>query len=364
MGRGLEMATVRLKYVNSFKDRHGHPRHYFRRNGKSVALPGTPGSPEFMDAYAAALAGQEPLKEPTRRIAAEGTFNALAALYYGSANYLALSSASKRNYRQIIDRFLQEHGSRRVDQMKRQHVISIIGKMSDKPGAAIVYLKRIRTLTRFAVELDWISVDPTWKVKSFASGEFHTWSEEEIIQFEKRWPLGTKQRLGFALHLYTGQRGSDVHRMTWRDVAGDSILVTQQKTGAKLEIPLHPELQRVLAASPRSDVAILVTEYGKAFSVKGWGQFMSAAIQKAGLPAQCKAHGLRKAAARRLADVGCSTKEIMAVTGHKTVAEVERYTVAADQRRLARQAVAKQSENSEVTNRGEDVTTLPQKAQK
>jgi hypothetical protein len=72
---------------------------------------------------------------------------------------------------------------------------------------------------------------------------------------------------------------------------------------------------------------------------------ISRAIREAGLPARCKAHGLRKAAARRLAEAGCSANEIAAITGHKTLAEVERYTRAADQERLARRAIQRQSEN-------------------
>jgi hypothetical protein len=72
---------------------------------------------------------------------------------------------------------------------------------------------------------------------------------------------------------------------------------------------------------------------------------ISAAIREAGLPGRCKAHGLRKAAARRLAEAGCSASEIAAITGHKTLAEVERYTRAADQERLARQAIQRRSEN-------------------
>jgi hypothetical protein len=68
-----------------------------------------------------------------------------------------------------------------------------------------------------------------------------------------------------------------------------------------------------------------------------------AGIREAGLPERCKAHGLRKAAARRLGEAGCSASEIAAITGHKTLAEVERYMRAADQERLARQAIQRQS---------------------
>jgi len=72
---------------------------------------------------------------------------------------------------------------------------------------------------------------------------------------------------------------------------------------------------------------------------------VSDAIRAAGLPPRCVPHGLRKAAARRLAEAGCSASEIMAITGHKTLAEVERYTRAAEQERLARRAIKRQAEN-------------------
>jgi len=78
--------------------------------------------------------------------------------------------------------------------------------------------------------------------------------------------------------------------------------------------------------------------------VKGFGNMMSDAIREAGLPQRCKPHGLRKAAARRLAEAGCSATEIIAIIGYKTLAEVERYTRAAEQEQLARRAIKRQSE--------------------
>ena len=66
---------------------------------------------------------------------------------------------------------------------------------------------------------------------------------------------------------------------------------------------------------------------------------MAEKIDAAGLPERCVTHGLRKAAARRLAEAGCSPNEIAAITGHATLAEVARYTRAAEQRRLAEAAM-------------------------
>jgi enterobacteria phage integrase len=96
-----------------------------------------------------------------------------------------------------------------------------------------------------------------------------------------------------------------------------------------------------LTATSRDHVTILNTEYGKPYSVDGFSQFMRNAISEAGLPLDCKPHGLRKTLGRRMADAGCSAHEIMAALGHTTLAEAERYTREADRRHGGRQAVVK-----------------------
>lgn len=148
-----------------------------------------------------------------------------------------------------------------------------------------------------------------------------------------------EQRLAFALHLFTGQRRSDVHRMTWADIAHDTISVVQQKTGRKLVIRLHHDLRAI--RRPAITFTILNTEFGKPFSVDGFSQWMRNVIRQAGLPLECQPHGLRKAAGRRLAEAGCTAHEIMAVLGHKTLAEAERYRRDADQMRLVGAAVSR-----------------------
>ncbi len=110
--------------------------------------------------------------------------------------------------------------------------------------------------------------------------------------------------------------------MLWADYSGGSIRVAQQKTVTKLTIPVHESLAGLLATAKRDHPTFLATQFKKPFSVKGFGNMMSNAIDEAGLPARCKPHGLRKAAARRLAEAGCSASEIMSITGHKTLAEV------------------------------------------
>ena len=336
---------IHLRYVDRFVDRHGHVRHYFRRpGGKRIPLPGLPGSKEFMASYKAALAEEDaPAAEPKTR-GEPGTFSRLATQYFASPEFLRLRIRTQYVYRLVIERFLAEHGHRLVAEMRRDDVKKIMALKAATPGSANDLLKKIRTLIKFANDSGWRTDDPTLRIKTFPEQEFHTWTEDEIAQYEKRWPIGSRERTAFALHLYTGQRRSDVAHMAWPDLAGNAINVVQAKTGARLTIPLHPNLSAALRAWPRKHVVILTTAFNKPFSDAGYGNMMAGAIAAAGLPDRCVLHGLRKAAARRLAEAGCTEKEIAAVTGHTTLKEVARYTRAADQRRLAAGAVAKLTE--------------------
>jgi len=337
------MSFVRLRHVDRFTDRHGRVRYYFRRGrGKRIALPGRPGGDEFMRAYQAALEGDE-LPTALKMRGALGTFDRLVQDYYGSPGYLRMATSTRRSYQLVIDRLLRDEkiGHRLVAQMTRQHIQQIVGRRAATPGAAHDLLKKIKILMHFAIDNGWRKDDPSVRLKNFALGEFHTWTDEEIERFEQRWPVGTRERTAFALLLFTGQRASDVKEMGWRDVVENSIHVVQGKTGEKLWIPMHPELQQALKAWGRRDSLMLVTVFGEPFSDKGFSNFMAERIGHAGLPERCVTHGLRKAAARRLAEAGCSSKEIAAITGHTTLKEIERYTRAAEQRKLAVAAMAR-----------------------
>ena len=152
------------------------------------------------------------------------------------------------------------------------------------------------------------------KLTSKNKDGFHAWTLEEVEQFEKTHALGTKARLAFALLLFTGQRRGDVVVMGLQHVKDGWIKVTQERTGKKIEIPILSELQRIIDASPTGDLTYLVTDYNKPFTSPGFGNKFRVWCDKAGLP-QCSAHGLRKAAAAKLAELECTPHEIMAITG-------------------------------------------------
>jgi integrase len=335
--------TRRLpKYVSEFADRHGKIRVRFRRKGQEpYYFKAKSWTSEFMAEYQACL---DRAAAPALTIGAArskpGTVSALIAAYYASPEFLGLSETSRATYRGIIERFRAEHGDKRVVTIERQHVKAIIGKKASTPAAANNLLDRLKGLMAFAVDIGMRKDNPTAGLRGFKlkSDGFHTWTEAEIAAFEKRHPVGTKARLAMALMLYTGQRRSDAVTMGRQHVSNGRISVRQQKTAARLQVPLHPELVAILDATPATNLTFLVTEYGKPFTAAGFGNWFRDRCDEAGLP-QCSAHGLRKAASRRLAEAGCSNQQIKAITGHKTDKEVARYTADADQVRLADQAI-------------------------
>jgi integrase len=309
------------KFVHGFIDRHGRPRFYFRRAGfKKVPLPGLPWSPEFMAAYQEATQGA-PLVEIGAIRSKPGTVAAAVAGYFGSAVFASgLAESTRRTRRRILERFRSEHGNKSVATLGKVHVERIVNAKAGTPGEALNFLVALRALMRHAVTSGLRADDPTIGVRApkYRSAGFYTWTEADIGAFEARHPKGTQARLALALLLYTAQRRADVVRMGRQHVRDGLLSVTQAKTGTALAIPLHPELRAVLDSTPTENMTFLVTRNGKPFHPDAFSHWFKRKCREAGLPARAAAHGLRKAACRRLAELGCSASVIASISGHST----------------------------------------------
>jgi len=335
------MGRIKLPFVNSFRNRHGTLVSYFRKRGcKSVRLRGMPGSAEFMAAYTAAIEGQEPIEIGVKR-SPVGSVAATVGLYFGSTAFTNLAAETQRTRRNILERFREEHGDKRIAAIERKHVQAMVTAKGKTPSAARNFLNTLRAMIAFAIDAGIRSDDPTIGVKrpKIKTDGYRTWSEDDIAAFEATHPLGTMPRLALALLVYTGQRRSDVVTMGLQHVRGDLISVRQQKTRTPLLIPMHPALRAAIEATPSGHLTFLATAFGKARTANGFGTWFRECCNAAGLANGTSAHGLRKAACRRLAEAGCSANEIMAISGHASLREVERYTKAADQERMARAAM-------------------------
>jgi integrase len=264
------------KYVHGFIDRHGKPRFYFRRAGfKKVPLPGLPWSSQFMEAYEQAVAGQSAPVDAGARHTKPGSMRALAVSYFQSVDYRSMQVRTQRVYRGLIERFCEQadkdgnkFGDKRAALIGREHVVRLIATKADKPEAANQFRKVLRAMMKHAVEIGLRADNPTRDVRSIRvkSEGFHSWSDAEIAQFEKRHPVGSRARLAFALLLYTGQRRSDVVLLGRQHVRASVLTVRQQKTGTELLIPVHPILQAILDDTPKDNMTFLTTQFGMPFT--------------------------------------------------------------------------------------------------
>lgn len=344
MGRGTRGTAVIVKHVHSFKDRHKRQRHYLRIPGeKPVALPGERGDAEFMAAYNAAVAAHAARKDekPSLSKAKPKSMRDLAERYFESTKFKGKADRTRHVERLVIERFLVKHGEKSALSIETRHLDAIFSGMASTPAAAMDLRKKLKALFTLSIKLGWRRDDPTAATDSFKLGTWHSWEDEEVEAFEKKWAIGTRQRFAFDLLIYTGQRSSDVRRMKWTDSRGEKIRVKQAKTGAELMIHRHPDLDPSLKAFRKDVGTMVVTEFGKPFTEKGFGNWMADAIHDAGLPDRCVTHGIRKAAARRLAEAGCTAHEIASITGHKSLKEVQRYTEAVARTSLAESAIGK-----------------------
>lgn len=326
------------QWVSEYRDRHGKPRYRFRRKGYAQYLfKSVPGTEGFRQEYHACVSGiaAEPVTPGAERIR-PGSFHDLIGRYYRSPDFLDPGDRTREVYRGVIERWRAKYGDGMVRDLRSSHVEKMMAEMLPHRTAANMLRKRLAALMNFGIRQGFLATNPVVATRPYKveSEGFHTWTEEEIAKFEERHPVGTKARPAFDLMLWTGQRGGDARVMGPQHLRNKRLQVTQEKTAATVSLPVLSPLAQSIMAVRSGAMVFLVSEHGKPFSRKGFGNKFRQWCDEAGLP-HCSAHGLRKAAARRFAEAGCSNQQIKAWTGHTTDSEVARYTAAADQTLLS-----------------------------
>jgi hypothetical protein len=333
------MTKIDFPYVKAYRDRKGVWRYYFRRKGRNYGtLPGERGSTEFMEAYAFFLESKPAPsgKEP-------GTFGRVITNYYGSVNFTNLKASSKKNYRYVLEPLAREHGHKPAALLTDADVRDIIRDIGQRsPQMANLTKRVLRNVLIIAYDEKWIPRPVTGgKIVAYKGGKHRAWTQDELDIYEARWPLGTRERLAYAALLYTDQRGGDVVQMRRSDIAKGMIPVIQEKTDAIVGLPIHPELLAAIKACPSSGLTILADRDGRPIKRPALTELIKKARELAGLPSQCKPHGLRKSMLVRMAHNGASTKEMQSISGHRTTKEIERYSEDANRQVLAFGAVSK-----------------------
>jgi integrase len=349
--------------VTSFRDRHGTERLRFRRQGyPSGYFKASIGSEAFREEYAR-FNCQLTIKEAAARARDErilpGSVADLRRRYYAVPDTLGPTPTTQQKIMSVLDRgFFNGREARPLKRIGFDHVDAIIaerkkrfknpetGRWEGGVESARKLRKELVRLFAFAEKKGMIAKSPMHHVAlvkvpaSEKSKGFHSWSEEDIETYRASHPLGSSARLAMELILWTDQRGIDSMHLGRQHMKNGRFEITQTKTGKVLSIPIAPQLlETLIAMRPKADApAFLLNELGRPFSRKGFGNKFRQWCDEAGL-IQCSAHGLRKATLRRMAELKMPNKSMKSLSGHSKDDEITKYTEAADQASLARDAI-------------------------
>lgn len=360
MKGGTDMVTVTYPFVVEDRDRHGNVRLYFRRKGqRKVRIREVPGTKAFDDRYRELVrkyeAGEPLVDSAGLPPPKPGTWRWLCVEYMKSATFRELDLTTQAPRRGILESTYDEpvfKGAKEtfadfpVSRMTPKAVRVLRDRKIATRTAANQRVKVIRAVFNWALAEDppLARTNPARDVPLLSTSRtgIHTWTVDEVRQYEKRHPIGTMARLALAIYLFTGLRRSDAARLG-RQHARDGWFKIRQFKGRRrnpveIEIPILPELQKVIDATPTGDLSYLVTSFGRPFSIAGLGNKMREWCDQAGLP-ECSAHGLRKAGATIAAENGATAHQLMSIFGWLTLKEAERYTRAAERKRLAGDAM-------------------------
>jgi integrase len=268
------------------------------------------------------------------------TLSGLIDAWKDSPEWRGLAKQTRTSYT-IYLRPLDRIGHLDPATIKRRDILTLRDALAAASGnaAANAFVVTASQLFAWAVGREWLEQTPILKIKALPTGHLPAWSPDQAEAALQK--LREHMRRVVVLGMFTGQRRGDLGAMRWDAYDGERISVTQQKTGAELRIPVHPALKAELDTWKRGATALTILTNANGVPWKGnsLSYHMPAALARIGLPDTLNVHGLRKLAAANLADAGCSTHEIAAITGHKTLAMVELYTRSANQAKLAGSAI-------------------------
>jgi integrase len=333
----------RLKYIHKTKPKRGGVYYYYRRNGTEQRIKGAPGSHEFLENYNAIHASFE---DPGKAPAMYGTFAKLIEEYKQDADFQKLADRTKKEDRRYFKMIEKALGDMAVSKLTTPDVIDIRKRLKDTPRKADYYITVLKKLLKYSIQLGYRETNPADVVGKISdSTSYRPWEDFELDTFRETWPPNTVQRIAFEIALNTGQRGGDVIDMTRADYKNGWIKVVQNKTSVKLEIPVSDALRDVLDPwlATHKHMMLITNSNGEQFKKRNFENVMRKAYTDCGLGADISTHGLRYTAATVMYEIGVEKDDIAAITGHQTLAMLEKYI---EQKRRARRAVTRLDENA------------------
>jgi integrase len=336
------MPRPRPPHLHRQVTRHGKPVWYVRINkGSRIRLRAEFGSAEFDVEYQTAISG---VPRPQKGAPAAGTLAWLLARYRETTAWSALSPATRRQRENIFLHVIEAAGQKPFARIDAAAIRAGRERRAATPAQARNFLDAMRGLFRWASKAGLARIDPTAGIENppRRKGDgFRPWTEDDVAAYERRWPIGTRQRVWLDVLLYTGLRRGDAVRFGRQHVRDGVGSLKTEKSGftVAVTLPILPVLAETLAAGPCGDLTFIVGESGQPLTKESFGNLFRAACKAAGVPGS--AHGVRKIAATRAANAGATVAQLEAIFGWSGGTMASHYTRSADRQRLAVEAMHK-----------------------
>jgi len=339
------MPRPRPSHLHRQTTQHGKAVWYVRKgHGPRTRIWTRFGTPEFDAEYQAAITGQGRLPPPKKDAPAAESLAWLIARYRETTAWTTLSVATRRQRENIICHVLASAGTQPFAKITVGTITAGRDRRAATPHQARHFLDAMRGLFRWAKNAQHVRIDPTTEVSNLprrAGTGFKMWTEEEMAAYERRWPIGTRQRVWLDVLAYTGLRRGDAVRIGKQHVRNGVATIKTEKSAFQtlVTLPILPVLQRTLDAGPCGDLTYIVGANGKPMTKESFGNVFRKACNAAGVPGS--AHGVRKIAATRAAENGATVAELEAIFGWHGGQMASHYMREANRVRLSKEAMHK-----------------------
>ena len=257
--------------------------------------------------------------------------------YRETSAWTDLSLATRRQRENILHHVLEKAGNQPASKITRAHIVDGRDRRAATPVQARHFIDTMRGLFEWATEAQHVKTDPTLGVKypkQPKTGGFAPWTEDDIAVYERRWPIGTRQRVWLDVVAYTGLRRGDAVRLGRQHIRDGVAYIKTEKTDTQVALPILPSLSQTLEAGPCGDLTFIIGANGRPMTKESFGNAFRDACRAAGLRDR-SAHGLRKAAVTRAAVRGATLAQLNAIFGWTGAKMALHYIETADRTRLA-----------------------------